>query len=231
MKKRKNVKLILFLVFILGFVFSFSYTYKSLFIREEVEPLVTIMIDPGHGGYDPGSISQDGVYEKDITLSLALQTGKMIQQMEPRIRVVYTRTTDNVPWPNEEYLDLAYRVSMAQEQMVNYYFAIHCDAAENLEATGYSFYIRDGDEFSTQMCHAITDNLIKVHWSNSLGIDYTYNRPLYVVDNQTIPAILFEAGYISNAREGAKLQAWYNQKLIAYSLAKGIVESIQKTWT
>ncbi len=215
----------------IGFASSFFYLYTNLFTTETiVDPLVTIMIDPGHGGYDPGSVSKDGANEKDITLAISKQVGKIIQQMEPRIKVVYTRTSDQVPWPNNEAEDLMYRVNLSQNYQANYYFAIHCDAAENLEATGYSFYIRDGDTTSFDMCTAIANNLEDARWSHNLGIDYTYNRPIYVVDYQDIPAILFEAGYISNASESAKLQSWYNQKKISISLAKGIVESIQKTW-
>ncbi len=228
---KRNKKFILFLICCIGFISSFMYIYRTLFTNDiHIETKVTVMIDPGHGGYDPGSVGLDGTCEKDIALSIAMQTGKMIQQMDPRIRVVYTRSSDTVSWPDDEAQDLYARVAMAQNQQVDYYIAIHCDSAQNDQATGYSFYIREGDSISYQCAQAMDANLSKVHWSNSLGIKYTFERPIYVVDNQSIPALLFETGYISNAAECAKMQAWYNQKLISYSLSKGIVDTISATF-
>ena len=226
MEKKDKIVLIFVLIFAIGFVASFGYTYKTMFQTDDSQTIATIMIDAGHGGYDPGSIGSDGTYEKDITLSIALQVGKMINQMDSRINVIYTRTTDDVPWPSNESEDLAYRVAMATQ--ADYFLAIHCDAADNTEATGYTFYIRQNDATSLQICHSISDNLKTVHWSTNNGVEYTSSRALYVVDNQSIPATLFETGYISNDKECSKMKKWYNQKLIAYSIAKGYVDYIQK---
>ena len=49
------------------------------------------MIDAVHGGYDVGSIGYDGSYEKDLTLSIALRTGRKLKELNPDINVVYTR--------------------------------------------------------------------------------------------------------------------------------------------
>ena len=58
--------------------------------------LRTVVIDPGHGGFDPGT---HGLItkEKDIALAISLQLGKMLQQAHPGLKIVYTRTTDIMP--------------------------------------------------------------------------------------------------------------------------------------
>ena len=58
--------------------------------------IATVMIDAGHGGYDGGTIGADGTCEKDLTLKLALETGKQLQKINPDIKVVYTRTSDKI---------------------------------------------------------------------------------------------------------------------------------------
>lgn len=66
--------------------------------NKHYETIATVMIDAGHGGYDGGTIAEDGTTEKDLTLALALETGKQLKKLNPEIKVVYTRTSDKVTW-------------------------------------------------------------------------------------------------------------------------------------
>jgi N-acetylmuramoyl-L-alanine amidase len=87
--------------------------------------LRTIIIDPGHGGFDPGThglIAQ----EKDIALSISLKLGKAIQDAFPDMKIVYTRTTDimpgNMPTKNE---GLHYRAELANKSHGDLFICIH----------------------------------------------------------------------------------------------------------
>ena len=69
-----------------------------------------IVLDAGHGGYDTGSISYDGVYEKDITLAITQKIGEQLENAG--YTVVYTRTSDEVSWSNDNRDDLRTRVAI-----------------------------------------------------------------------------------------------------------------------
>lgn len=83
----------------------------------------TVVIDPGHGGRDPGAVGRRSK-EKDIVLSVALKTGQYINQYLPDVKVIYTRTTD-------EFVELHRRASIANENDADIFISIHCNAMAN----------------------------------------------------------------------------------------------------
>lgn len=88
----------------------------------------TIVIDAGHGGNDPGSIS-NGVKEKDITLALSLAFGKKLQELIPDIKVIYTRSTD-------KFIPLWERATVANKNAVDLFISIHCNSHTNTAIAG-----------------------------------------------------------------------------------------------
>ncbi len=82
---------------------------------------INILIDPGHGGADPGheSINANHLQEKDLNLLIAKKFGNYLTTKLSNINVIYTRTTDVYPTLDE-------RVAMANSQKVDYFISIHC---------------------------------------------------------------------------------------------------------
>ncbi|HVU97787.1 MAG TPA: N-acetylmuramoyl-L-alanine amidase [Puia sp.] len=90
--------------------------------------LRTVVIDPGHGGFDPGT---HGLItkEKDIALAISLQLGKMLQQAHPGLKIVYTRTTDIMPGNKPNVLEgIRYRAELANRSGGDLFICIHCNA-------------------------------------------------------------------------------------------------------
>ena len=178
------------------------------------------MIDAGHGGYDGGTVAEDGTTEKDLTLALALETGKQLKKLNPEIKVVYTRTSDKVTWPEDETEDLKARVKMAKKEKADYFFSFHINSNEDPTCSGYVSYIRQDDKASEQITEYICKNLSGLDWTHDRGTLTTEFYPLHVVDEQKIPAILFEAGFSTNTKEIQKLKNSTNQKKVAQAIAK-----------
>ncbi len=95
--------------------------------KQKPSPLRTIIIDPGHGGFDPGTtglISE----EKNVALAISLKLGKAIQDAFPEMKIVYTRTTDimpgNMPTKNE---GLHYRAELANKSHGDLFICIHAN--------------------------------------------------------------------------------------------------------
>ncbi|HXB07885.1 MAG TPA: N-acetylmuramoyl-L-alanine amidase [Puia sp.] len=90
--------------------------------------LRTVVIDPGHGGFDPGTHGLIAK-EKDIALAISLQLGKLLQQAYPGLRIVYTRTTDIMPGNKLTVPDgIRYRAELANRSGGDLFICIHCNA-------------------------------------------------------------------------------------------------------
>jgi N-acetylmuramoyl-L-alanine amidase len=93
----------------------------------------TVVIDPGHGGKDPGCLGKVS-QEKDLALDLALETGALIKAHFPEVRVVYTRQTD-------VFVELAERAQIANRHNADLFISIHCNAALNPDMYGTETYV------------------------------------------------------------------------------------------
>lgn len=120
MKRRTGFLILFFILFYSTAVFAQDNSKK---------PLKIIIIDPGHGGLDPGA---RGVLasEANVSLQVSLKLGDTIAKAFPDIKIVYTRTTDIVPG-NKTTLDagLKYRANLANESGGDLFIAVHCNSA------------------------------------------------------------------------------------------------------
>ena len=94
----------------------------------------TIVLDAGHGGHDTGCHGQTGSYEKDVTLSVILLVGKMIEQKYPDIKVLYSRKTD-------VFIPLQDRALLANNNNADLFLSVHCNANPNKSAYGAETFL------------------------------------------------------------------------------------------
>jgi len=124
----KRVILLLLPICISIFLFSF--------VGKNVEPpkaqIKTLIIDPGHGGIDPGARG-DFSTEANVSLAVSLKFGKALQEEFPDLKIIYTRTTD-VMAGNKRTKDegLRYRANLANESGADLFIAIHCNSAPDI---------------------------------------------------------------------------------------------------
>lgn len=95
--------------------------------------LNTLVIDAGHGGLDPGCNGNNEIFEKDVTLGVALKLGKILKDSLPGLKVLYTRTTDKT-------LKLWERPNLANDNRADLFISIHCNANNNRTAAGSETY-------------------------------------------------------------------------------------------
>lgn len=95
-----------------------------------------IVIDPGHGGKDPGTVGINGVKEKDINLAVAKELGALIKKNNKNIKVVYTRETD-------KFVELYKRGKIANDNEGNLFISIHCNSTPQKPSsvTGFEVYL------------------------------------------------------------------------------------------
>lgn len=97
--------------------------------------LKTVVLDPGHGGNDPGAVSRDGkTTEKELTLKIAKLVGNKINAAYPEVKVVYTRTDDR-------FIPLDDRAVIANKNKANLFISIHINSFDNSKPDGFSTHI------------------------------------------------------------------------------------------
>jgi N-acetylmuramoyl-L-alanine amidase len=101
--------------------------------RPNVSRLVTVVIDPGHGGEDPGAVGRGGSYEKTVTLSIARRL-KAKLDAEPNVRTMLTRDADF-------FVPLQQRVAKARRVQADLFVSIHADAFVKPTASGSSVFV------------------------------------------------------------------------------------------
>ncbi|MFA6439341.1 MAG: N-acetylmuramoyl-L-alanine amidase [Bacteriovoracaceae bacterium] len=109
---------------------------NSIAKQKEKWKLDVVVIDPGHGGHDPGTIGIIGTREKDIALGIALKLGEMIKKEMPDVKVVFTRKTDR-------FVELYRRGQIANENEGKLFISIHCNSTERKpsSANGFEIYL------------------------------------------------------------------------------------------
>ncbi len=95
--------------------------------------ITTVVIDPGHGGRDPGAIGRRAK-EKDIVLEVALKTGAYIEKYLPDVNVIYTRTRD-------EFIELHRRATIANQNQADVFISIHCNATRSAGVHGSETFV------------------------------------------------------------------------------------------
>lgn len=183
--------------------------------RRRTESAGCVVIDPGHGGRDPGAISARGFREKNIVLTVSKLLAAELARRH--VRVLLTRDDDR-------YLQLEDRPAVANRADADLFVSVHADAARNRSATGFTAYVsRSADAKSLAAAGTIVRRMRSVGARNR-GVRRANYRVLVCAD---VPAVLIELGYLSNSWEAARLGNAGYQGRLARALASGIAEFLQ----
>jgi len=119
----------------------------------------TVMIDPGHGGRDPGAIGVRGTYEKDVVLDIAKEVSRLVGRTSG-VTVKLTREDDR-------FIDLRERMEMGRKTGADLFISIHADSAPNRKARGLSAYTlseKASDDFAAAIAK-------QENFAGGLGVD------------------------------------------------------------
>ena len=173
---------------------------------------LTIVVDPGHGGKDPGAPGRRGLPEKQIVLMIANQLADELRDCGAR--VIQTRRGDS-------YVSLDARVAISNRYRADLFISIHADAAPNLSAMGTTLYIKK-KPFSTTL--KIANSINRALREAGLESRGERREDFRVLKNNPRPAVLVECGYLTNANEATKLNSSWYQNKIARTITRGVAE-------
>ena len=171
-----------------------------------------VVIDPGHGGTDPGAV-YEGRQEKDDVLRLALAVGDILENSG--VDVVYTRTTDVYDTPYQKAVK-------GNNANADIFLSIHRNAtAAPSGANGVMSLVYEDTGVPAELARNINANLVALGFKD-LGV---IERPGLVVLRRTnIPAVLVEVGFIDSPKDNALFDEKFNE--IAAGIANGVLETL-----
>lgn len=180
-----------------------------------------IVVDPGHGGHNPGAVS-NGVQETDINLSISLLLRDKL--LKEGAKVIMTRQSDKAVASNNSTLgqELQARVDIAEKNNADLFISIHSNSNPDKSIAGaMTFYPKDR---SSQLALEVQKALIEQTGAVDKGVA---SATFYVLRNTTMPSILVETGFVTNAQEALRLNDNSYQNKIAQGVFNGAVRYLQ----
>lgn len=221
-------------------------------LTKDVPPrtVMTIVIDPGHGGKDPGAIGRGGLQEKDVVLDIGRRLRKLLEHQGQK--VIMTRTDDT-------FIPLSERTQLANSRNADLFVSIHANANPKRSTKGVQVYLlgKASDEEAratasrengvddsqlTDLDRIFNDMALDFRINHSISLAYQTHdaflrtvgqqysvvdlgvkrAPFYVLMKSTMPGILAEVSFISNPQEEARLKRASYRQSIAEALSRGI---------
>lgn len=190
-----------------------------------------VVVDPGHGGVDPGAVGQNNVLEKDLVLAVGQKLALFLRQ--GGARVILTREGDyDLADPEITSLyqrkrqDLARRVTLANNLKADAFISIHINSFPNPSQCGAQTFVKPGSSESHALAQAIQGELNRLLKNNQrapLAGDY------YVLRYSQVPAVIIEIGFITHPREYQHLQDPLYQSKLAWCIYAGLVRFFAQT--
>jgi N-acetylmuramoyl-L-alanine amidase len=180
-----------------------------------------VVLDAGHGGYDPGAAGQMGFKEKDITLAVTLKVGNILAKNG--VETIYTRTSDNITWSTNETQNLQARCDISNTAKPDYFVSIHANSFSNPEAVGIETYYFKGSAAGEKLAQTVQSELIKETGRVDRKIK---TAGYYVLNKVDTTAILIETSFISNPEEEKLLATEAYQNKLSKAISTGILKSL-----
>ena len=193
--------------------------YEFLKLPEIKRNKFYVVIDPGHGGPDPGAIGIGGLKESDVVLDVSKRVKKLLTEKGVKVRM--TRN-------NEVDLDLPPRVSIANRTDADIFVSIHANASrgKRRDINGLETFYYSGWR-GRLLAKKIQKQILKVSpGSPDRGVR---QGRFFVIKNTRMPAVLVEIGFLTGRLDARRLEKSINRKRVAYAITRGILEYLSKT--
>lgn len=184
----------------------------------------TVVIDPGHGGRDPGKVGTMETLEKDINLQISLYLKEILENQD--IKVIMTRTEDqdlSTTTTNFKVSDMKERVSLIQESNADLVISIHQNSYTDPDVYGAQCFYRTNSTEGEKLASLIQKQIIAS--TNQTKIrNIKSNNDYYLLKRSPVPTIIVECGFLSNPQEEQLLLSEDYQRKMAWAIHLGILQ-------
>ena len=223
LKKIKIISLI-FLVIIGIILINPMRKIKGVMFDQPLDS-ITIVLDAGHGGYDPGA-NAEGVNEAGLNLAIAKKLESVL--VASGATVIMTRESDIDLASNHEgsvkRADMKKRTEILSREDATLFISLHGNISSDNSCHGSQIYYQIKDQNSKELAIIIQESLAKITESKYIPVSGDF----FVLNNSKNIGVLIEYGFLSNNNELNKLLNDKYQEAIAYSIYEGIVNFLNK---
>ncbi len=184
-------------------------------LNRSVKSKTLVIIDPGHGGKDPGAIGIGGIQEKQIVMSISKQVAQILEQQGIQVRL--TRNSDY-------FISLEGRTQMANRADADVFVSIHANSAgiSKPHVSGLETYYFQSGRSLAAIIHRNILNRVDVNDRK------VRQARFYVLRKSDMPSVLVETGFVTGSEDAAKLSNPSYQRKMAEGIAYGIIEYLQR---
>ena len=226
----KRFKRSLVTLLVICIVAGFGFVHKAT-VSVSSQPVFakTVIIDPGHGGFDGGAGADDGTLEKDVNLEISLKLRDLLKLSA--YNVVMTRTEDtgteddsSVSISSRKKSDIRNRLSLMHNDGDTVYVSIHLNKFTTSAASGTQVFYTPNFDQARMLAEHIQKSVISLIQPENHRTIKQGNSSAYLLKNAKVPAVIVECGFLSNKGDLEKLKSDNYQSKLALCIAKGIME-------
>jgi N-acetylmuramoyl-L-alanine amidase len=189
-----------------------------------------IVIDPGHGGKDPGKVGINNLLEKDINLSIALKLKNLLESND--FTVIMTRQEDAGLYSqedsNKKRTDMLARVTMIKDCKADLAVSIHQNSFTEEYVKGAQVFYHTKSEQGKLLAEILQGQIVSTI-ADGNHRKAKSNNNYYMLKNTECPLVIVECGYLSNIREAGLLSEEEYQERMAYAIHLGIMRYINQS--
>jgi N-acetylmuramoyl-L-alanine amidase len=231
--KKHNYIVVLILIALIIFIFFYREGYAAIKYQSSSNSgRITVVIDAGHGNFDPGKIGINKAVEKDINLSIAYKLKVLLEDND--INVVMTRTDDNCLCKksdsDKKHVDMRRRISIVNSSNAIIAISIHQNSFTQESSRGAQVFYYQNSEQGQLLAELIQES-IKGYIKDGNHRLAKSNRTYYMLKNSNCPLVIVECGFLSNREEAELLCNDSYQNKIAWGIHLGIREYINNNGT
>lgn len=227
MLKRKTMEVLMAVLFLIA---AYCLSREGAKLVENINgEKKTVVVDPGHGGMDPGKIGINDVEEKEINLEISLMLRDKLEKQG--IQVVMTRETDQGLYDedssNKKVQDLQRRVELIHEEQPVCVVSIHQNSYPDASVKGAQvFYYEastEGKKLAKELQNALIAQVDPENHRQAKG-----NTTYYLLERTDVPLVICECGFLSNPEEAELLTDQAYQETLTDAIVSGILEYLGK---
>lgn len=223
--RKKYFNIIFLCLVILAFVL---FSKKGLFVMKQI-PIsddfkVTVFLDAGHGGFDPGKVGVNNSLEKDINLSITLKLKRLLEQNN--IKVIMTREDDRGLYQesdrNKKMADLKKRIELINNSDAVIAISIHQNSYPGESIKGAQVFYHKQSNDGKELADIIQEQIKTTIGDGNKRVAKS-NESYYMLKKSTCPLVIVECGFLSNYTEARLLCDEEYQEKMAWAIQLGIL--------
>lgn len=223
---RRKVELIVGLIMLIGLIVVAgklsNYVSSPQVTKEDIE----VILDAGHGGWDPGKVGLSGSVEKDINLAISKKLEAKLKKKG--IKLIVTRKDNNGLYSedsnNKKAEDMKKRVNLINMTKPALTVSIHQNSFSDQRVKGPQVFYYTSSKKSKEVAELLQKFLNKMEPNNAR--EAKANNTYYMLKRTEVPTVIVECGFLSSPEDEAKLLDEKYQEKVAKTLCDGIIESL-----